>query len=590
MYNRRNDKAKQKADAIDSMIPEITDLQKRRAENLIWNCAGSYNFKPDFKAYDKNGQADRYWNCIIGSVRRQFEYPKLETILLSFQQYEECDVYEGLFWLGLENAVFPRELTARPVFAKLRISYASRYVQEHKGRPLNDLDFLGRMTLAHWQRVLGQKPSLSGTDILLLDALEFSPADDTDTIAAKATALFRQWFQITAEEKKKKKHSLVLPAFGKHNIKKTSRYRKFGIGFADHPENIYGGASTTQDGHYEIKTTLSAAELRSFMETKFGKSMFAPRQVSELERALCTDNHQNCHLLFTYGERLPPGQVQNAFEALSRQREAAQVRKNQQYFQDNIIRNRIAVSKLSGNIRNSILMHLQPSLIKANNGRLSSPLVWRGELLDDENVFLKTEHSDMGELCVDILLDASTSQKNRQEIISTQGYIIAESLTRCGIPCRVMSLCSMTGYTILRIYRDYCKPQDNRAIFDYVSNGCNRDGLAVRASHYLMRNAPYEYKLLIILSDVKPNDVVRMHSSAEAEPIQYEQHAGIHDTALEVRRTRGDGIAVVCIFTGDDEDVPSAKLVYGKDFVRIQSFDLLADTVGRLIQNQIKNL
>ena len=51
-----------------------------------------------------------------------------------------------------------------------------------------------------------------------------------------------------------------------------------------------------------------------------------------------------------------------------------------------------------------------------------------------------------------------------------------------------------------------------------------------------------------------------------------------------------DGIAVVCIFTGDDEDVPSAKLVYGKDFVRIQSFDRLADAVGRLIQNQIKNI
>ena len=318
--------------------------------------------------------------------------------------------------------------------------------------------------------------------------------------------------------------------------------------------------------------------------------MFSPRQVSEAERALCTGNHQNCHLLFTYGERLPPGQVQNAFEALSRQREAAQVRKNQQYYQENITRNRIAVSKLSGNIRNSVLMHLQPSLIKANNGKLNSPLVWRGTVLGDENVFLKTEHSDMGELCVGILLDASTSQKNRQEIISAQGYIIAESLTRCGIPCRVMSFCSMTGYTILRIYRDYRRPQDNSAIFDYVSNGCNRDGLAVRASHYLMQDDPYENKLLIILSDVKPNDVVRIHSSAEAEPIQYEARAGIRDTAMEVRRARADGIAVVCIFTGDDEDVPSAKLVYGKDFVRIQNFDLLADTVGQLIQNQIKNL
>ena len=573
------------------MVPEITDLQKRRAENLIWNSAGSYSFTPDFKAYDRNGQADLYWNCIIGAVRKLYAYPKLEAILHSFQQYEECDIYEGLFWLGLENSVFYRELKGRPVLADLRNAYAARYVHEHSGRPANDLDFLGRLSLAHWQRVLGQKLSLSKTEIQLLDELEFSPNDDTDAIVKKASALFLQWFQIITEEKKCRKRSLILPTFGKLTSKKASgRYRRFGIGFADHPENIYGGVSSGQNAHYEIKTTLSSAELRVFMETKYGKSMFAPRQVSELERLLCTGNHQNCHLLLTYGERLPAGQIQNAFEALSRQREAAQIKKNQQYYLDNIVRNRIAITKLSGNIRNSVLMHLHPSLVKANNGMLNQPLVWRGEVLDDENVFLKAEHSDMGELCVDILLDASTSQKNRQEIISTQGYIIAESLTRCGIPCRVISFCSMTGYTILRIYRDYCKPQDNRAIFDYVSNGCNRDGLAVRASHYLMRDDPYENKLLIILSDVKPNDVVRIHSSANSEPIPYENQAGIRDTALEVRRARSDGIAVVCIFTGDDEDIPSAKLVYGKDFVRIQSFDRLADAVGRLIQNQIKNI
>lgn len=70
----------------------------------------------------------------------------------------------------------------------------------------------------------------------------------------------------------------------------------------------------------------------------------------------------------------------------------------------------------------------------------------------------------------------------------------------------------------------------------------------------------------------------------------YENDAGITDCALEVRRARADGISVICVFTGDDEDLSSAKLVYGRDFARIQSLDMLADTVGKLIQNQIKNL
>ena len=57
-----------------------------------------------------------------------------------------------------------------------------------------------------------------------------------------------------------------------------------------------------------------------------------------------------------------------------------------------------------------------------------------------------------------------------------------------------------------------------------------------------------------------------------------------------MRRARADGIAVMCVFTGDDEDVASAKLVYGRDFARIRSLSMFADTVGMLISNQIKNL
>jgi nitric oxide reductase activation protein len=104
-----------------------------------------------------------------------------------------------------------------------------------------------------------------------------------------------------------------------------------------------------------------------------------------------------------------------------------------------------------------------------------------------------------------------------------------------------------------------------------------------------MSKSHYEHRILIILSDVKPNDVLKIRSAGD-ELIPYEQQAGLVDTSLEVRRARADGIAVACVFTGDDEDVPSAKMVYGRDFARIQSLDKLADAVGLLIRNQIKNI
>ena len=70
---------------------EVSELQKKRAVNIIWNGAQKYDFSPDFKAFDKDGQAELYWNTIIGAVRRHYDYPQIEKVFLSFQQYEDAD-------------------------------------------------------------------------------------------------------------------------------------------------------------------------------------------------------------------------------------------------------------------------------------------------------------------------------------------------------------------------------------------------------------------------------------------------------------------------------------------------------------------
>ena len=236
-----------------------------------------------------------------------------------------------------------------------------------------------------------------------------------------------------------------------------------------------------------------------------------------------------------------------------------------------------------------MLLHLQPTPVIADTGLLCGGRAWRAQYLDDNRIFIRNDQDNLGDFCVDILLDASTSQEKRQDIVSYQAFIIAEALTRCGVPCRVSSFCSMSGYTIMHIFREYNSPHDNEKIFDFVSNGSNRDGLGIRAEHYLMNLSPYEHKLLIILSDVKPNDSVKIDYGPD-RVAYYENEAGLNDTAIEVRRARSDGIAVVCVFTGEDRDIPSARLVYGHDFARIASLDRLSDTVAMLIQNQLRML
>ena len=466
--------------------------------------------------------------------------------------------------------------------------YALEFLERFGGNQTEDDRFFEFLALAHYRRILGQQQRTSRYDMTLLDELEFSPELDTEELVREMKRLLEKWFQIRADERRREHHLPNFPFFPHSEKRKRGegKLRRFGTGLAEHPHPDGGGDELPQDW-IERKSGLTEKELRAFMAEKYGPSVLREGQMAELERKLCTGNHENCHLHITKGGTAEM-HIRNAFEALQKQHEEAQIAHNREVFHRNEARNRAAIAKLTEKIQNSVLLYLQPYTVRADSGGLEAGRVWRAVHLNDSHVFRKTENLNAGDVSVDILLDASTSQKGRLESISGQAFCIAEALTRCRIPCRVMSFCSMTGYTVLRIYRDYGEDGRNDRVFEYVSNGCNRDGLAIRTVHHLMDESACEHRLLIVLSDVKPQDIVRFHEHPEEEYVPYEQENGVRDTAFEVRRARADGIAVICVFTGDDDDLPSAKTVYGRDFARIRSIDQLADTVGMLIQNQIK--
>ena len=564
------------------MTAEISDLQKKRAYNQIWNAAANYGFQPDFRFYTPEGKADVYWNTIIGLARRHYDYDQLKKLFRGLEQEEEAGEYENLVWLGLENALVARERDMRPVLPEMQKAYARQFLERFGKNGTEDDRFFDYLALAHYRRVLGLEQKASRYDRNLLDELEFSPELDTEELVREIRRLLEKWFRIRAEEKRHE-HRLPNLPFLPHSEKRKrgdGKLRRFG----PHPTD--GGDELPQDW-IERKSGLTEEELRAFMAEKFGRSLLNEKQMAELEKKLCSGNHKNCRLHITKGGAAEM-HIRNAFEALQKEREEAQIAHNRAVFRQNEASNRIAIQKLTEKIQNSVLLYLRPYTVRSESGELEGGRIWRALNLDDRNVFRRTENADAGDVSVDILLDASTSQKGRLESISGQAFCIAEALTRCRIPCRVMSFCSMTGYTVLRIFRDYHEETKNSSIFEYVSNGCNRDGLAVRTVHHLMNESSCEHRLLIVLSDVKPQDIVRFREREDEEYLPYEQDYGIRDTAFEVRRARADGIAVICVFTGDDDDLPAARTVYGRDFARIRSIDQLADTVGLLIQNQIK--
>lgn len=516
-----------------------TDLQKRRADNIIWNGAKDYSFVPDFRAYDGNGEVDLYWNIIFGSARRHYEYEKLEKLFSMLDKYKNAALYETIFWNALEPVLFQTELQGRPVLEQMR-------------------------------------PTPVETE------LKLNAEMTTDEIVDTAKQFFLEHYGLFGDGKIRLKYRL--PHLKRLSVDSfLQRGRVF-----DHEPGYYHGEARSWDGDFSLSTKLNESELRAFLETKFGKSIYSMDRLVRIEKLLCTGNHKFTHLFYTRGEIGELHGIYSTFEMHQRKRQAELIANNRSYYQKNLLHNRLLISKLSTSIMNSILLHMQPAPIKANYGVVNPVLAWRAAKLHDEKIFTRTENENAGDISVDILLDASHSQVSRAEKISSQAYIISEALSRCRVPCRVMSFCSMSGFTIMRLFNEYSSV-DNRSIFDYYTEGCNRDGLAIRAAGYLMSGTSYAHKMLIVLSDVKPLDVAKIRKDERDVGVSYDEMRALKDTAHEVRRLRAEGISVICVFTGTDEDLPSAKIVYGLDFVRIRDFSLFADTVGKLIIDQMKH-
>lgn len=580
---------------------ELSENEKRRAVNLIWNTAGNYTFEPDFKVFDDQGRAELYWNSIIGAVYRHYDWDKLQEFFHTFRGLVDQMLFENLTWLGLENAAFSKEAPFRPVLPFLRESYARRAVAFSRAAENDRL--VDVLEEAHFCRVLGKGPDLKAHDRLILDTLEYGPELDTDALISAMTELYTKELGYVpadevatadAKEENSKHWNLPFLRFGRRNKGihvDLPAVRGFAFGFGEHADE-YGGEIVQDQSHIVVRFARYTAQndegLRDYITNYFGTPLYGLRDVQKLEKQFCVGNHRFCHLHFTRGA-YDDKMLANGYAGAQKRAALKQADKNRAYYQENLAKNRHAIEHLTNRMRNSLLTQLESTTVKSSSGRLNGGRVWRGVYLDDDKLFDRELRGDAGNLSVDILLDASTSQLHRQETVATQGYIIAESLTRCNLPVRVYSFCSMSGYTIVNLFRDYKETKKNENIFNYFATGCNRDGLAIRIAAGQLEKTNCEHKLLIILSDAKPNDVLKVETSKNCYR-DYNETIGIDDTATEVHQARMNGISVICVLTGDDKDIPSARRIYGQNFTRIHSLEMFADTVGSLIQNQIKNL
>lgn len=560
-----------------------TETQEQRAKNIIWNAAGDYSFLPDFLSFDENGEADLYFNSIIGSVHRYYDYTLFHDLFLRMGRMPEAELYRSLFWLGLEKCTYEKALPDRPALEKLRYDYAGR-VAAH-AVSYWDQELFDRLNTAHFSYILGETARLGRKERKLLAALEFDTSMDTDAIVNAMCTLLKRFFHCRLPRLDEKNRRFRLPI-------RFRRIALHGSLVSDISSENSGTAPTARRELTFYLPILYAGtkygRLQTWLEQNFGTSIYSSKERRELEHDLCTEGHRNCHLHVTRGNFRKETSLRpsSQYMAMMHQKE-----RNLCFHQEHLSQNMLNISRLTDRIRNVLQFDSGQFPMQSRTGRLIPERIWRAAYLHDGRIFQKTEPCEKGSLSVDILLDASASQRDRQEQIASQGYIIAESLTRCGLPVRVCSYCTTNGCTILHMFRDYEEPQNNRNIFEYYATGWNRDGLAIRITGRRLMESSCENRLLIILSDCSPNDDHRIFSKESRLPFYHDYGGkyGILDAAREVSRLRHAGVSVLAVCTGREKDLAAARQIYGKDVVWARSEERFADAVGYLIQEKIRH-
>ena len=599
-------------------------LEAKRARNFIWAAADNYDLKPLFLAFSPDGRADLYLNLIIGLTYKWYEQDKIDAF---FNQLggKNQELYEGLLWIGLENALYQKEKRTRPALEHLRAEYAQDNLRRYN--QYREYAQIEQIRNAHCREILGEPSGLKQADEEILHAFSYTADMTTDQILERTRENLWNYFSYRPGKPVEKQGvyflQKVVGAF--HSVTKVGADYVRAENFKDAAAGAEGAAATMEHArHYLLQLSVhrDPEETKRYVEACFGKSMYSEMQQRSIEQDLCSGNHKNSHLLFTRGhvddtrgteagmtpdveaeakrdsrkEKNRENRKENNKQYNKEKKEirkfiaesASQYERNKQHFETNRALYENSIRRLTERLRICLEESDETFPTAAIHGRINPSNVWRAVYLDDPRVFERKEQVEIPGFSVDILMDASSSRRQMQEQIAAQAYVLERSLSQCGIPVQIYSYCSIRGFTVMRIFKSYGEAHTEDELFRYVAAGNNRDGLALRAAGHLMKESQKPKKILLVFTDASPQDDQNAAEGSFYRDREYTDLTAVSDTAKEVRALRQSGIQVIAVFMGSARAAQAAGQIYGRGLVKIQSISEFSDAVGRVLQETVR--
>ena len=588
---------------------EIDDYRlelENRIRNLLWTVSGDYklDMKPDVSLFLRSKAIALYDGIKQGALARYYDKDMLGLYLVKkvFLQAGENEL-TFVAQLCIEEAIGDKICAERPGIRDMQRQCIEDILDQEFEKMPNLRDIPGRLKLAALRRRLhGGDYHVDRKLQPYMDLIERAgKSQDTMELIRVIDELYNLLIDPMFETMHGSLERVLavtmedLTEYAWEDFLSEEMYEE---ALESYMEQLANSASALEDSavtedmeekrQKTRKVTVVTPEMQekayTYVELNYGKTYLSEAEEKKINYLMCRGIHSDCSLYFTEGILKNPVKDNYQYQYAKRLRN-----KNVWLYHDKhrIVKHNIAV--LTDTLRKSMVLRNEAQTVLSDKGMIVPSRLWRIGRTNDARLFQQEIKGDSSEFVVDVLIDASGSQMKRQGEVALQAYIISEALSNVDIPHRVMSFCTFWDYTVLHRFRKYDDPRtENDNIFNYVTSSNNRDGLAIRTAGYELLQREEDKKIMIILSDGRPNDVILNRPNAR-NPKPYMGTTAVADTATEVRRLRSMEVSVLGVFAGEEKDLASEKKIFGKDFAYIRNIANFSKIVGRYLTKQLEN-
>lgn len=578
---------------------------ENRVKNLLWTVSGDYglDMKPDVSLFLRSEAIALYDGIKQGAFARFYDRDMMGMYLVKkvfLQADEQC--LTQLAQLCIEEAVGEKVCRERPGIRSIQRKACEDILDQEFEQMCAPGNVLGKLRAAVLRR------RLEGSSYRAEKKLQ----ELTDTVAGAAGAentmdlirLVDKLYNRMVDPSFEAVHGNLEKVLAV-SIKELTEYpwedylteELYEEALESYMEQLTGNMTGLEDRavtesmeeerRKKHKITVLPPEVlekaHTYVELNYGKTYLTETEEKRINHLMCRGIHGDCSLYFTEGILKNPVKRNYQYEYAVRLRN-----KNIWLYHDKhrIVKHNIA--ELTDTFRKSLTLRAETQTVLSDRGMIVPSRLWRIGRSSDAKIFQRELKADAADFVVDVLIDASGSQMSRQGEVAIQAYIISEALSNVKIPHRVMSFCTFWDYTILHRFRKYDDPRtENENIFNYVTSSNNRDGLAIKTAGHSLLQRQEEKKILIVLSDGRPYDVIVNRPNAK-NPQPYRGNTAISDTATEVRRLRNLDVSVLGVFAGEEKDLSTEKKIFGKDFAYIRDIRNFSRIVGRYLKKQLE--